>query len=155
MATAHINIGSNIGDRLALIRQAVAAIERAFGIAAVCSAPYESAPWGFDSPNRFINIGVNIETGWLTPVKILRRLQQVQAKIDDSSHRTADGAYADRRIDIDLIALDDTILGTPELTLPHPRMHQRDFVLRPMAQILPGWHHPLLHATPAELLGRL
>lgn len=155
MATAHINIGSNIGDRLALIRQAVAAVEQAFGVTAVCSAPYESAPWGFDSPNRFINIGVNIETGALEPVEILRRLQRVQADIDDSPHRTADGSYTDRRIDIDFIALGDTVTDTPELTLPHSRMHQRDFVLVPMAQIFPEWHHPLLHATPDELLEHL
>lgn len=155
MATAHINIGSNIGDRLALIGQAVAAVERAFGVKAVCSAPYESAPWGFDSPNRFINMGLNIETGDIAPAEILHMLQTVQAEIDPSSHRKADGSYADRRIDIDLIALGDTVAKTPKLILPHPRMHLRDFVLRPMAQIYPGWHHPILHATPAELLSRL
>lgn len=155
MATAHINIGSNIGDRLALIGQAVAAVELIFNTPATCSAPTESEPWGFDSPNGFINIGVNIEVGEMTPEEVLQRLLQAQAQIDSSPHRNADGSYADRLIDIDLIAIDSVVADTPELTLPHPRMHLREFVLRPMTQLLPHWRHPLLNATPAELLNRL
>lgn len=155
MATAHINIGSNIGDRLALIGQAVAAVELIFNTPATCSEPIESEPWGFDSPNGFINIGVNIEVGEMTPEEVLQRLLQAQAQIDSSPHRNADGGYIDRLIDIDLIAIDNVVIDTEELTLPHPRMHLREFVLRPMSELLPSWRHPLLNATPAELLERL
>lgn len=155
MATAHINIGSNIGDRLTLLGEAVAAVERYFGAKAVSSEPIESEPWGFESANGFLNIGVNIEIGEMESDEVLRRLLQAQAEVDSSPHRDADGEYIDRLIDIDLIAIDDRVVDTPELTLPHPRMHLREFVLRPMAELLPQWRHPLLHHTAAELLRQL
>lgn len=155
MATAHINIGSNIGDRLSLIGEAVAAVELVFNCTAICSNPIESAPWGYDSPNGFINIGVNIEVGNMAPAEVLRLLLTAQAQVDSSPHRNADGGYIDRLIDIDLIAIDNVVIDTEELTLPHPRMHLREFVLRPMSELLPSWRHPLLHATAAELLRQL
>ncbi len=155
MATAHINIGSNIGDRHALVGQAVAAVERAFAAPAVCSSAVESAPWGYDSPNAYINVGLNIEVGSMPAGDVMCLLRQIQDSIDSSSHRDPSGAYVDRRIDIDLIAIDSLVLSTPQLTLPHPRMHLRHFVLGPMAEVWPGWIHPVLDATPAELLGML
>lgn len=151
MATAHINIGSNIGDRLALTGQAVAAVESALGAAATVSEPFESEPWGFESANGFINVGLNIDTGSLDPASLMRLLQEVERSIDGSSHRNADGSYRDRLIDIDLIAVDTLVIDTPELVLPHPRMHLREFVLRPMCEVWPGWRHPLLGLTPAEM----
>lgn len=144
MATAYINLGSNIGDRRPTIGRAVALIERAFGAAAQRSDWFESEPWGFDSPNQFVNLGVAIETGDMAPVEILRTLRAIERRIDPSPHRDASGAYIDRVIDIDLIAVDDIVTDTPELTLPHPRMTQRDFVIIPMLQLAPDWVHPLL-----------
>ncbi len=151
MAIAHINIGSNIGDRLALLGEAVAAVERELGVEAEVSAVVESEPWGFDSPNMFLNIGVNVEVGDLAPLELLYRLQAAQRSVDDSSHRKADGSYADRRVDIDLIALGEAVVDT----LPHPRMAQRDFVLRPMMELLPEWRHPISGLTAGEMLGRV
>lgn len=144
MATAYINLGSNIGDRRPTIGRAVALIERAFGAAARRSDWFESEPWGFDSPNQFVNLGVAIETGDMAPVEILRTLRAIERRIDPSPHRDASGAYIDRTIDIDLIAVDDIVTDTPELTLPHPRMTQRDFVIIPMLRLAPDWVHPLL-----------
>lgn len=155
MAIAHINIGSNIGDRLALLGEAVAAVERELGADAEVSAVVESEPWGFDSPNMFLNIGVNVEVGDLAPLELLHRLQVAQQSVDDSSHRKADGSYADRRVDIDLIALGAAVVDTAELTLPHPRMAQRDFVLRSMMELLPEWRHPISGLTAGEMLGRV
>lgn len=155
MATAHINIGSNIGDRQALIGQAVAAVERAFGANACCSRPIESAPWGYDSPNPYINVGINIEVADIDPFEVLRRLQQAERSVASAPHRDGTGAYIDRPIDIDLIAIDSIVIDTPALTLPHPRMHLRPFVLLPMVQLSPDWKHPLLHATAARLLSLL
>ena len=155
MATAHINIGSNIGDRHALIGQAVAAIERLFATEAVCSEPIESEPWGFDSCNRFVNVGLNIEVGEMAALDVFDRLEQAQLSIDASSHRDASGGYVDRRIDIDLIAIGGLILDHPRLILPHPRMHLRRFVLQPMDSIWPDWVHPVLSETPRALLERL
>lgn len=155
MAIAHINIGSNIGDRLALLGEAVAAVERELCATAQVSAAVESEPWGFESPNMFLNVGINVEVGDLAPLELLHRLQMAQRSVDDSSHRKADGSYADRRVDIDLIALGTAVVDTTELTLPHPRMAQRDFVLRPMMELLPEWRHPILGLTAGEMLGRM
>lgn len=155
MAIAHINIGSNIGDRLALLGEAVAAVERELCATAQVSAAVESEPWGFESPNMFLNVGINVEVGDLAPLELLHRLQMAQRSVDDSSHRKADGSYADRRVDIDLISLGTAVVDTTELTLPHPRMAQRDFVLRPMMELLPEWRHPILGLTAGEMLGRM
>lgn len=143
MSTAYINLGSNTGDRRSVIDRAVAAIERRLGCTARRSHEVVSAPWGFESPNMFLNLGIAVETT-LDPLTLLRLLQQTEREIDPSPHRDTAGNYIDRHIDIDLIAVGDTVIDSPELTLPHPRMHLRDFVLRPMAELAPEWIHPLL-----------
>lgn len=153
MITAHINIGSNLGDRAALIGRAVAAISARLRVTAV-STPVETAPWGFRSSLPFLNVGLNVETGPdMTPERLLAELLDIERTIDAASHRTADGSYADRAIDIDLICY-GSVTTPPDAhpALPHPRMHLRDFVLLPMAEILPAWRHPLLHLTPSQLL---
>ena len=174
MIDIHINIGSNSGHRKALIERAVAAVRSAFPETDVrCSDIIETAPWGFDSPNPFLNIGMVISlrshlqslecvptdqsecvlddrTGFA--LSILRKLQEVQCGIDPSPHRDASGGYIDRAIDIDLIAIDDWVIDHPDLTLPHPRMHLRDFVLIPLHQLSPDWRHPIFKKTAVELL---
>lgn len=152
MAIAHINIGSNLGDRLALLGQAVAAIQSRLGGKATVSDPIESEPWGFDSPNDFINIGLNIEVADPDPADLLNTLLEIQNSIDAGAHRDPKGNYCDRAIDIDLVAIDNLVINDLTLTLPHPRMHLRHFVLKAMAQIWPEWIHPLLHQTPEQLL---
>lgn len=157
---AHINIGSNIGDRHALIERAVARVLNLSHKPGRVSAPVESEPWGFTSPHPFLNIGVQITTS-LTPQELLDTLLAIQAEISDAPHRAADGSYIDRPIDIDLICMNDTVshvpvvIDTPALTLPHPRMHLRPFVLIPLCELAPGWLHPLLNTTAAGLLARL
>lgn len=156
MSTAHISIGSNLGDRAALIERAVAAIYARFAVTAV-SRPVESEPWGYSSPHPFINVGVNIEIGpGMTPETLLDILLEIQNSIDSSAHRNTDGSYADRAIDIDLICY-GSVATPPDAhpALPHPRMHLREFVLIPMIEILPTWRHPLLGLTSARLLHRL
>lgn len=138
MATAYINLGSNIGDRRSVIERAVAAIEADLGVSARRSQWVESEPWGFDSPNRFVNLGIAVDTD-LGPIELLRRLQAVEKSIDPSSHRDAEGRYIDRVIDIDLIAVDHLVVDTPELTLPHPRMKERPFVMGPLLELCPDW----------------
>lgn len=158
----HINIGSNSGCRHALIERAAAAVASAAGGPVSRSAVIETEPWGFDSPNAFLNLGLMVERE-LPPatdmrafaLTLLRRLRAIERGIDPSPHRDASGGYIDRAIDIDLIAVGDLVMETPELTLPHPRMHERDFVLRPMAELDPLWRHPLLGITSSELLSKL
>lgn len=138
MATAYINLGSNIGDRRSTIERAVAAIEADLGVSARRSQWVESEPWGFDSPNRFVNLGIAVDTE-LEPLELLHRLQAVEKSIDPSSHRDAEGLYIDRVIDIDLIAVDHLVVDAPELTLPHPRMKERPFVMGPLLELCPDW----------------
>ena len=151
---AHINIGSNIGDRHALIERAVASVLALSVGPGRVSAPVESEPWGFSSPHPFLNVGVSIMTD-LQPEALLRALLDIQADISDAPHRAPDGSYIDRPLDIDLICMEDTVLDIPGLILPHPRMHLRPFVLLPLAELSPSWLHPLLHLTPSRLLSLL
>ena len=86
---------------------------------------------------------------------VLRILQGIQTGIDPPPHRDSNGQYIDRAIDIDLIAINDWIIDNPQLTLPHPRMDLRDFVLQPLAQLAPDWLHPQIGLKAAELLEQL
>ena len=154
MPVAYINIGSNQGDSQALIERAVSLIEHYAGCKSLRSDYITSEPWGFQSPNRFLNIGIAISVHD-TPVKLLHTLQAIERQISPLPHRDDQGNYIDRQIDIDLIAVDDIVLQTPELTLPHPRMHLRRFVLIPMQEIAPEWIHPTLKMSARHLLEKL
>ena len=148
---ASINIGSNCGNRRAVLDRAARAIGNALG-ATVHRAPVIETPaWGYDSANPYLNLGMTVETD-LPPGQLHRLLQEIQNHIDPSPHRDAHGNYIDRVIDIDLIAVDDIVIDSPELTLPHPRMRQRRFVLLPMATLLPDWRHPVSGIPIATLL---
>lgn len=148
-----INIGSNLGNRRMNLSRAVAAIEKEFGWFEL-SHTVESAPWGFESPNAFLNVGMMFLSD-LEPHEILRCLQDIEWRLSPGAHRNPDGTYADRAVDIDIIAIDDIVVDSPELKIPHPMMHKRSFVLEPMQELAPFWEHPLLHATPGQLLASL
>lgn len=132
----YLNIGSNIGDRLALIEQAVALLRKALPDCGLRLSDYiESEPWGYESPHRFLNLGIAIDGYRGTPLDLLRLTQSVESQVADAPHRNADGTYRDRPIDIDIIAIDGVAFTTPELTLPHPRASEREFVLIPLTQL--------------------
>ncbi|MDE5922806.1 MAG: 2-amino-4-hydroxy-6-hydroxymethyldihydropteridine diphosphokinase [Muribaculum sp.] len=160
MPAAYINIGSNQGDRRANIARAVALIADMLHVKPRLSHAVESEPWGYESASPYINIGLAFDTV-LTPETLLDTLLSIERSISAASHRKPDGSYADRLIDIDLIAYGNAAIEmslTPEgnlLTLPHPRMHLREFVLLPMQQLAPEWKHPLTGHTPAEMLNAL
>lgn len=136
MPLAHLNIGSNKGDRRGQIGRAVALIAALAGRVTAVSDEVVSEPWGFESDNAFINIGVNIDTV-LPPLELLDTLQAVERRISPGSHRNPDGTYRDRDIDIDIIAYDGVTMDTPRLTLPHPHAREREFVLSPLRAIWP------------------
>lgn len=154
MPTAYINIGSNMGDRQAVISRAVVHIEFLCKAKARVSKIIETPAWGFKSESSFLNQGIAIDTD-IPPIELLRHLQEIERLISPTPHRNEAGEYIDRVIDIDLIAVDDIIIDTPELQLPHPRMHLRDFVLIPFIELNPDWLHPTLNTTPIELLAQL
>ena len=152
---AHINIGSNIGDRLGAISRAVARVLSLSDVkAGRFSPPVHSHPQGFSSPNDFINVGVEIATS-LSPGELLHTLQKIEKQISPAPHRDNNGNYIDRTIDIDIIYIDDLVIDTPELKIPHPRMSLREFVLRPINYLSPDWLHPIYNLTAAQMLQNL
>ncbi len=160
----YLSLGSNSGDRYAMIGKAVAAltdIYAALNCTVRVAEPITSMPQGFDSPNPFVNVGVlvNVErpTSW-TPLELealLGTTQAVERVLSGKPHRNPDGSYRDREIDVDIIAVDTIEYSSPSLTLPHPRLAEREFVLKPMSQLLPNWVHPTLGLTPDEMLENL
>ena len=112
----YINIGSNLGDRYLNIDKAVEAIERRFG-RLVISNMVESEPWGFDSTNLFVNVGIAFEAKE-DPEDVLRMLQAIEREISPASHRNPDGSYADRIIDIDIMEAREWEYASPHPPLP-------------------------------------
>ena len=154
MSIAYINIGSNMGNRKALIEQAVAHIEFLCNATSNRAPLIESEPWGFESQHPFLNLGIAIETD-IAPEELITQLLNIEKSICSASHRDENGNYIDRQIDIDLIAVDDIVVDSPTLQLPHPRMHLRDFVLTPMAHLNPSWVHPILNQSIVQLHNQL
>ena len=153
MATAYLSLGSNLGDRLRLIQEAVAALTVEAGPVTALSSLYETEPWGFSSPHRFLNVALALETS-LSPETLLAVTQRIERDLG-RTHKSVDGRYADRTIDIDLLFVGDAVLDTPALTLPHPRLHLRRFVLEPLREIAPDLCHPLLRTSVSQLLAEL
>ena len=152
MSTAHINIGSNLGHRVMTINRAVSCLANRLGPILARSSMVESSPWGYNSPNGFINIGVNVQTAY-SATEIVRILKEIEHEIaPEESHRDANGNYSDRTIDLDLICIDEQVSDNQDATVPHPRMHLREFVLRPLAELMPSWRHPRLKLTAAKIL---
>ena len=151
--TVFLNIGSNLGNRRINLSRAVAALEKEFGYFEL-SHSVESKPEGFDSQNEFLNIGMMINTD-LDPLEVLQITQRIEKEISPENHRNPDGSYRDRTIDIDIIAIDDKVIDTDALKIPHPRMAERRFVLEPLAELAPFWTHPLTGLSPAEMLRNL
>ena len=144
-----------LGDRADVINRAVALLrERVACRKFAVSALVESEPWGFESPNFFLNAGVTFVSD-IAPLALLDVCQAIERELGSALHRDAQGVYVDRIVDIDVIAAGDMILHTRRLTLPHPLMHRREFVLRPMAELMPEWRHPVLRQTAGEMLSSL
>ncbi len=133
----HLNIGSNLGDRKENITRAIELISGLEIENIRVSDFMESAPWGFDSENVFINAGVSFDTA-ISPIDLLEALQGIESEISGGNpHRNADGTYRDRVLDIDIILYGDARLNLPGLVIPHPRAARRDFVINPLRQIDP------------------
>jgi 2-amino-4-hydroxy-6-hydroxymethyldihydropteridine diphosphokinase len=133
----YLGLGSNLGDREANIRRALTLIDERLGSVYRVSSFIETEPVGFCSNHRFINAVCLVHT-MMSPISCLRETQKIEqelGRIQKSICTDGTLQHFDRTIDIDLLIYDDLIINTPELTLPHPRMKERDFVMIPLKEI--------------------
>ena len=153
MTTAYLGLGTNIGNKKENLTRAIEALSLALGPCTAQSTFIETAPWGFDSDNAFLNCAVAFETE-LTPLELLDTTERIERELGRTI-KSAGGIYHDRTIDIDILLYGNVVIDTPRLTIPHPLMHLRDFVLEPLAEIAPEAIHPALgksiHQLAAEL----
>ena len=143
------NLPSGFGDREANLREALRLMQALGRINAVSSF-HDTDPVGYLDQPRFLNAAALLDTD-LAPVDLLHGLLGVEQAM--GRDRAAVAPKGPRVIDLDLLLYDETVLQTEELTLPHPAMHERRFVLAPLAEIAPAMQHPTLHRSIGELLG--
>ncbi|MBI5101331.1 MAG: 2-amino-4-hydroxy-6-hydroxymethyldihydropteridine diphosphokinase [Nitrospirae bacterium] len=147
MPVVFIGIGSNIGDRARNCADALKALDRSGVRIIKSSSLLETKPWGVSDQPDFINMVAEAETD-LSPSDLLGVLQGIELVMG----RTRDLKWGPRTIDLDIIFYDDQVIDTEKLTVPHPLMHERDFVLVPLCEIAPQKVHPILKKSAAELL---
>ena len=132
---AYLGLGTNLGDRVANLNRAVALIAEQVGPVLACSSFVRSEPWGFHSANTFLNAVVAIDTP-LTPHQLLAATQAIEKSMG-RQHKTIDGHYTDRIIDIDILLYGNLTIDTPDLKIPHPHISDRSFVYGPLQEIAP------------------
>ncbi|WP_304061492.1 2-amino-4-hydroxy-6-hydroxymethyldihydropteridine diphosphokinase [Hoylesella loescheii] len=129
-----MSLGANLGDRKGNIKLAIKQISELIGPVVRQSALIETAPWGFNSANTFINAAVCSETS-LSPREVLQATQGIERALGRTT-KSIDGQYHDRLIDIDILLYDDLHVNEPGLVIPHPHMNKRQFVMQPLSEII-------------------
>jgi len=150
MSRSYIGIGSNLGNRHENCLHAVELLEKRGVTIEKRSSLYETEPWGVDDQPRFINMAVQIETT-LDPNELLRLLKGIEKEIgrQDSFH------WGPRIIDLDILLFNTLVLNEENLKIPHPFLHEREFVLRPLNEIAPDVIHPVFLMSIDQLTQRL
>ena len=143
--TVYLSLGSNVGDRERNLHGAIEALRRLGDVAAVSSF-YETEPVDFTRQPWFLNCVVALETE-----KLPKQLLAAVLRIEREMGRKRTVAKGPRVIDIDILLFGSSVIDTPQLTVPHPAMHERRFVLEPLAEIAPDERHPVLRKTIREL----
>lgn len=151
MALVYFSTGSNQGDRLEALLLAITRISSEVGKVIAFSPVVESEPWGFEASVSFYNQVMLVDTQ-LSPLQVLEKVLAIETSL--GRIRTAKG-YSNRTLDIDILFYNDAVLNQPRLTVPHPHMHKRRFVLFPLWLLAPDMIHPVLKLNTSELLNNL
>ena len=145
----YLGLGTNIGNKEENLMRAIGLLSLALGSPVACSRFMESEPWGFDSANSFLNCVAAFDTS-MAPMQLLDTTEEIERRLGRAS-KSHGGLYSDRVIDIDILLYGNDIINEERLTVPHPLMHKRDFVLTPLKEIAPTFVHPQLGHTIEEL----
>ena len=144
--TVYLALGSNLGNRLSNLKQAVAAFSPQMEVKAR-SHVYETPPWGYEDQPRFLNQVIKVKT-YLEPEPLFKHIKRLEVALG----RKISFQNGPRLIDIDLLFYDDLILNTTSLVIPHPRLHERGFVLLPLMDIDPDLVHPVNKKSVREMV---
>ena len=135
LSLVYLSLGSNQGERWELLSLAIRKIRDEEGSIASIARYIETEPWGFESPNNFLNVCLCVDTQH-APRQLLETTQAIEKEMG-RSHKTVNRKYQDRIIDIDILMIDDLKISEPDLKVPHPLMEERDFVMIPLKEIMP------------------
>lgn len=147
-----IGLGSNIGDRKEYLELAILEVENFLDSEAICSKIYQSKAWGFQSEDQFLNCCISLKTD-LSPEEVLKGTKAIE-KILGRVKKSKKNIYQSRVIDLDILYFDDVVLAHENLTIPHPLIYDRMFVIRPLADILPRFIDPVKKVSIMELLAQ-
>jgi len=141
MSKVFIGLGGNIGNVQETFVKVIAIVEEKIGSVINQSSLYKTAPWGFKDQNDFLNKVICVNTN-LSPADVLKNLLTIELMM--GRNRNANNKNAPRTIDLDILFYDDKIIADDNLVVPHPRLHLRNFVLGPLAEIAPNYIHPVI-----------
>ncbi len=147
MSIVYVGIGSNLGNREKNCLRSIDLLEKNGIVVRQRSSVYETMPWGVRDQPLFLNMVIEVETE-LKPQELLELLKNVEIEVG----REKSARWGPRTIDLDILLYEDITLDKDTLTIPHPLLHKRDFVLVPLCEIAPGIKHPVLQSTMCELL---
>jgi 2-amino-4-hydroxy-6-hydroxymethyldihydropteridine diphosphokinase len=148
MPLVFLSLGSNKGNRLHTMARACKEISIKAGEIAALSSMYETEPWGFQADQNFFNLVVSIETQ-LEPNTLIRALLNIETLL---GRQRQPGGFQSREIDIDILFYDNRVMMNNELQIPHPRLHQRMFVLKPLDELAPDFVHPVFGKAVSQLM---
>lgn len=160
MARVILITGGNKGDEKQRLRKAQAIINAEIGPIMRCSHRYKSAPWGFEAEEPFSNQVLVADTD-LSPRRVLEKVQEIERSLgrdrvaEEAEKKRTGQPYSSRTIDVDILFYDDEVIAEEDLVIPHPLLHERDFVLEPLNEVAPRKVHPVLQRTVAELWNEL
>ncbi|MEE9487606.1 MAG: 2-amino-4-hydroxy-6-hydroxymethyldihydropteridine diphosphokinase [Candidatus Brocadiales bacterium] len=152
MATVYLGLGANLGKRIETLKEAVKKLGAHPGISVTAGSPYyETAPQGGPPQPPYVNAVLEIKTG-LSPDELLEAVHEIEDCLGRDRGSSREQRWGPRTVDIDILLYDDLIVEEEHLKIPHPMMHERRFVLEPLADIAPESVHPLIKKTVAQLL---